>query len=114
MRAVAADIELRLGLLLHEGITRALPYARSEAVRAGLVTTPQGASYVLHKLEDAGVIMCVGVMPPSGGMRFGTRRSVPPGWVVEEPQRFALAVEIGDLRGAANFVLVPDEPDEVI
>jgi hypothetical protein len=113
MKDVAADIELRLGLLLAEGITRPLPYALSEAVTYGWVKTKGGASYVLGRLEDEDVIRCVGQLEPRR-QRYGTRLFVPPGWRCAEPQRHAIAIELGDWRGAANIVWVPDASDQVV
>lgn len=107
MRSIAAEIELRLGLLLADGVTRALQYARSEAVNAGYVGTLRGASYVLHRLEAEGVIVCVGEMPKLGKGN-GTRLFVPPGWHPAEP--LAVAIERAGQQGLADLVWVPDEP----
>jgi hypothetical protein len=108
MRAIAGDIELRLGLLLREGVTRALPYATSEAVRAGHVATKGGASYALQRLVDEGVIVCVGEMPKLGKGN-GTKLFVPPGWRPAD----ARAVELAGEDGVADLVWIPDQPELV-
>lgn len=105
MRRIAADIELRLGLLLAEGVTRALPYATTEAIGAGFVRTKGGASYALRRLVDDGVIVCVGEMPKRGRGN-GTKLYVPPGW---RPVRSG-AVELADDHRLADLVWRPDEP----
>jgi hypothetical protein len=112
MRNLAEDIALRLGLLLAEGVTRALPYATSEAVRFGHVTAKSSASYLLHRLEDADVIRCVGEMPLRGKGN-GTKLFVPPGWRPLDPKAYAVAVELGNRAAVADLVWVPDEPADV-
>jgi len=106
--AIAADIDLRLRLRLVEGITLALPYARSEAVKAGHVFTLQAASYALRKLEADGVIRCIGEMPLRGKGN-GTKLSVPPGWRPADPEEAAIAIELGDRGRLADLIWVPDE-----
>jgi hypothetical protein len=108
MRLIADDIALRLGLLLAEGVTRALPYARSEAVRAGYIQTKGGASYALRRLVDEDVIRCVGEMPKLGKGN-GTGLFVPPGWRPVDP----LAVELAGEHGLADLVWIPDQPELV-
>jgi hypothetical protein len=108
MRLIAEDIALRLGLLLREGITRALPYARSEAVKAGHVATLRGASYVLGRLHDENVIVCVGEMPKLGKGN-GTKLFVPPSWRPADPR----AVELAGEDGLEDLVWVPDQPQLV-
>lgn len=109
MRLIAGDIRVRLGLLLAEGISLALPYATSEAVTAGYVRLKGSASYALGRLVDAGVIRAVGEMPKRGKGN-GTKLFVPPGWHPTEP--LAVAVERGGQQGLADLVWVPDEPGD--
>jgi hypothetical protein len=109
MLAIARDIEVRIGLLLAEGITRALPYATQEAVDAGFVRTKGGASYALTRLAQVGVIRCIGEMPPRGKGN-GTKLFVPPRWLPDDPEVFAVAVESGDHQRLADLVWIPDEP----
>jgi hypothetical protein len=107
-RAIAEDIRLRFGLLLAEGVTRALMYARSEAVEAGHVRDKQSASYHLRLLESRGVIRCIGEMPKRGKGN-GTKLFVPLGWRPLDPQEFAVAVETRDSQRLADLVWIPDE-----
>jgi hypothetical protein len=108
MRAIAADIALRIGLRLAEGDDRPLPYSRSEAVRAGFVRTEQGASYVLRRLTEAGVIQHVGNLPRRGRPR-GTKLYAPPGWRFE---RGPVTIEAGHQYRRADLVGAVDQPGE--
>jgi hypothetical protein len=82
---IFADLVLRTGLQLAVGEPRPVPYATSEAVRAGYVAHPIQASRALHRLEREGLIRNVGALPRyrrRDGLvpPFGTRlfRVLPP------------------------------------
>lgn len=55
---------VRFGLLVADGRSEPLPLATSELVRAGIVATPSGASKLLHRFEDAGIVWSPGALPP--------------------------------------------------
>jgi hypothetical protein len=65
---------LRLGAAMPDD--RPLPYATTEAVRAGLCEHPGQASRAIHWLEDHGLIWSPGSMPPRG-KPDGTRTFLP-------------------------------------
>lgn len=111
-RGIRADLELRFGLLVAEGIQRALMYARSEAVVAGHVATRQGASYALRRLVEARVVYWAGEMPLRGKGN-GTNLFVPPGWRPEDREAFTVAIELRQRDRLANLVWIPDEPTDV-
>lgn len=48
-----------------------MPLATSQVVAAGVVATQAGASKLLHRLEDLGVIWSPGSLPPIGGKPNG-------------------------------------------
>lgn len=108
-RAIARDIELRIGLLLAEGFETVLPYALSVPVAQGIVSTKGGASYALKRLSDARLIRCVGEAPPLGAAD-GTRLYVPAGWEALDPQTGAVVVEGGTEGRTASLVWAPREP----
>lgn len=77
-RAIAGDLELRLGLMRADGDDRAVPYAYSEAVRAGHVEERARAGEVLRWLIQNGVIRGAGALKPREGKAYGTRLYLPP------------------------------------
>jgi hypothetical protein len=111
MRHVARDLELLFGLLLAEGVTRALIYATSEPVEAGIVTTRGGASYVLGRLEDEGVIVCIGEARKLGRPN-GPKLFVPPGWRPADPAAFRRAQERRDGAALEKLVWIPGEASD--
>ena len=79
MRGIADDIALRMGLRLAVDDERPLPYATSEAVRAGLCIHRMQASRAIGKLVLAGVIENAGCLPRRpGGPPNGTKLYAPP------------------------------------
>jgi hypothetical protein len=112
MRDIAADMRLRLGLALAEGIERALMYATSEAVEAGFVSKRGSASYAIGRLCAAGVIRHVGDMPKLG-KPYGTRLYVPPTWWPTDAEARAIVAETGRHDQAADLVWVPDATQEL-
>jgi hypothetical protein len=76
-RALYELLKLRFGLQAADGRDdQPLMLARSEIVNEGIVTTSEGARYLLHTFEDWGVIHCVGEMPALGKGN-GTRLFLP-------------------------------------
>jgi hypothetical protein len=69
-------LRVRFGLLLADGTAEPMMLATSELVAEGIVTTKPGASWLLHRFEDLGVIWCVDEMPKLGKGN-GTRRFLP-------------------------------------
>jgi len=94
MHAIAAHMALRMGLRLLVDDVRPLPYAYREAVRAGLVETPQQAMRAITRLVKAGVIEPVGELPRLPHMAHGTRLYAPPS---------ALPEAAGDVEAAAGM-----------
>ena len=78
MRDIAEHMRLRMGLRLKVGDDRPLPYATSEAVRAGLAKDKPTASNAIRALVRAGVIDYVGALPPSRPGLDGTKLYSPP------------------------------------
>ena len=78
MRAIGADIALRIGLRRAVGDDRPLPYASSEAVCAGLAKDKPTASRAIRALVRAGVIEHVGQLPPLRPGLDGTKLYAPP------------------------------------
>jgi hypothetical protein len=56
-----------------------LMLATSVLVDEGIVTTKQGASYLLHRFEELGIIHCVGEMPKLGKGKGNATRTFLPG-----------------------------------
>jgi hypothetical protein len=77
MRGIADDMRLRMGLRLAVEDERPLPYAASEAVRAGIARDKPQASRVIRQLVEAGVIVHAGELAPRGKGN-GTRLYAPP------------------------------------
>jgi hypothetical protein len=108
-RLIAEQLELLIGLRLREGITEALPYARSRAVQAGFVTTKRGASKALGWLHAVGVVRCIGE-GPKFGKGNGTKLFVPPGWRPADPDALTLAQEHQDGQALSEIDWIPDDP----
>lgn len=86
MRAIADHMRLRMGLRLAVGDDRPLPYATSEAVRAGLAKDKPTASNAINALVRARVIEYVGRLKPLQPGLDGTKLYAPPGHGVEGEQ----------------------------
>src|SRR5687767_10696605 len=69
-------LSLWFGLRLADGTTDPLMLAVREVVAEGIVDTPGGASKLLHRFEDLGIIWSPGAMDPLG-KRDGTRTFLP-------------------------------------
>jgi hypothetical protein len=123
----AAMLQLRFGLRLADGTDDLMMCATSELVSEGIVPTKGGASRVLHRLEDTGVIWSPGSMEPLGKGN-GTRLFLPGprpigpwpegGWVDDEGKpRDPLARVRSALDGVPRAVLergaVPVEAQHV-
>jgi hypothetical protein len=112
-RLIAEDIATRIGLLLSEGIRRALMYAASEPVNAGIVRLKGSASYHLRQLAEEGVIRFLCEAPPLGKGN-GTKLFVPPGWTPvcgeHELQRLidVARTDVGARQAVADLVWIPD------
>jgi hypothetical protein len=76
MRALRGLLELRFGLLLADGTDVPMMLATSELVAEGIVTTKAGASWLLHRFEELGIIWSPGEMPALGKGN-GTRTFLP-------------------------------------
>jgi hypothetical protein len=94
MRAIAADMRLRIGLRLAVDDDRPLPYATSEAVGSRLARHKMQASRALRKLVAAGVIEDAGSLAPRrSGPPDGTRLYRPPAATLECD---AVGIEVPD------------------
>jgi hypothetical protein len=69
-------LALRFGLRLADGADDALLLSASEVVAAGIVSTKGGASKLLHRAEDLGIVWSPGEMPALGKGN-GTRLFLP-------------------------------------
>ena len=78
MRAIYDHIGLRIGLRLAVGETRPLPYATSEAVKAGHAKDQSSASKAIIALVKFGSIEHVGQLPPLRPGHDGTKLYAPP------------------------------------
>ncbi|MDP1857211.1 MAG: hypothetical protein Q8K82_00990 [Gemmatimonadaceae bacterium] len=78
MRAMGAHIRLLMGLRRAAGDYRPLPYALSEAVRAGVAKDKPTASRARASLVDGKVIAHVGQLPPLRPGLDGTKLYAPP------------------------------------
>ncbi len=78
MRAMADHMRLLMGLRRAANDYRPLPYALSEAVRAGFAKDKATASRARAALVDAKVIAPAGQLPPLRPGRDGTKLYVPP------------------------------------
>ena len=78
MCAVAEHMRLRMGLRLAVGDDRPLPYATSEAVKAGLAKDKATASNAINALVRAGVLAHLGQLPPLRPGLDGTKLYAPP------------------------------------
>lgn len=78
MREIAEDMQLRMGLRRAVGDDRPLPYAVSEAVRAGIAKDKPTASRAIAALVRAGVIDHVGKLPALKPGLDGTKLYAPP------------------------------------
>jgi hypothetical protein len=103
MHEIADHMARRMGLRLTVDDDRPLPYATTEAVRAGFAANPPQASRAIARLVKAGVIRHVGNMPRRpGGPPDGTKLYAPP---------LALPGEAVGVEGEAEAVVAqPDEP----
>jgi hypothetical protein len=75
-------LRVRFGLRMADtGMVMPLPLATSELVRERITITKGGASQLIHRFEDAGVIHYAGSLPPLG-KGHGTRTFLPgpPSW----------------------------------
>lgn len=79
MHSIAEHMRLRMGLRLAVGDDRPLPYATSEAVRAGLAKDKATASNAINALVRAGVVEYVGRLKPLRPGLDGTKLYTPPG-----------------------------------
>ena len=77
-RGIAGDMALRMGLMRADGDDRPLPYACSEAVRAGHAANNRQANDAIQWLVRHGVIRGAGALRPREGVRYGTRLYRPP------------------------------------
>jgi hypothetical protein len=89
MSNIADHIGLLMGLRRAVGDDRALPYARSMAVNAGLAHNLGTASNAVGALVRAGVIEHVGSLPPTRPGLDGTKLYTPPANVVSLADRRA-------------------------
>jgi hypothetical protein len=71
-----ALLKLRFGLRLGDGTDEPMMLATSELVEEGIVRTQSGASKLLHRFEDLGIIWSPGSMPALG-RPDGTRMFLP-------------------------------------
>ncbi len=76
-RRIFEDMARRWGLRLGQLDDRPLPYATTEAVRAGFCRHPTQASRAIHWLEARGSIWSPGSMPRQPGKPDGTRTFLP-------------------------------------
>jgi hypothetical protein len=79
LRALHSLLDLVFGLRVADGTDRPLMVACSLLVKAGVVGTRPGASYLLREAERLGIAWCVGAMPKRHGRGYGTRLFLP-GW----------------------------------
>jgi len=94
MRRIAEHMRLRMGLRLAVGDSRALPYAVSQAVTAGLAKDAATASRAIRALVRAGVFEYVGSLKPLRPGRDGTKLFAPPSAPIESGGERGFAEEI--------------------
>jgi hypothetical protein len=109
MLRVAENMRLLMGLRLAVGQDEPLPYAAAFAAELLGWDDKRRASRAIRKLCDAGVVVCVGELPPVRG-RYGTKLYLPGLGAGAADEGHAVLLEGAGDVAAEPVVEVRDEP----